>query len=163
MLIIVALLAALAPTTASASTSPVLWTKLMVGKEFVGEVNVEHDGNYLYVEYKVYTHWGGYCLLETNLHVATTLEGIPQANGNPLPGQFDYKGEHNCVREVTYKIPLDGWVPSVEKPLYIAAHSVVGNINDPEVEETGWGVRCGNLAKYAFPGNNWAAYILYPR
>ena len=63
LLIIVALLAALVPATASASTSPVLWTKLMVGKEFLGEVNVWHDDDNLYVNYKVYTHWGGIACL----------------------------------------------------------------------------------------------------
>ena len=105
---------------------------------------------------------GGYCLLETHLHVATTLEGIPQKNGNPRPGQFDYKGEHNCVGAVTYKIPLGGWVPNLDQRRYIAAHAVVGKTNDPLFDETGWGVVCEGLNNWAFPGNNWVAYIYYP-
>jgi hypothetical protein len=86
----------------------------------VGDVQVWNDGENLYVKYVVTdTDW---CLTETHLEVATELGEIPQVNGNPPPGQFTYEGEHDCVAEVEYKIPLS-WGPDTE--LLIAAHGVV--------------------------------------
>ena len=29
-------------------------------------------------------------MIESHLHIATSIDGIPQNNGNPPPGQFDY-------------------------------------------------------------------------
>ena len=86
----------------------------------VGDVNVWNDGDYLYVQYVVDAP--GWCLTETHLHVAMSMEAIPQKNGNPPPGQFDYKTEHACVTEYTYEIPLE-WTPCTD--LYIAAHADV--------------------------------------
>lgn len=96
-------------------------TELLAGQTIdVGEVLVWNDGNFLYVKYVVdAAYW---CLTETHLHVATSLEGIPQKKGNPPPGQFDYKGEHDCVTDYTYEIPLT-W--GVDTELFIAAHAVV--------------------------------------
>lgn len=90
-----------------------------------GDVNVWNDGDNLSVQYVT---TGGWCLTETHLHVATFMDGIPQRNGNPVPGQFDYPMEHDCVTQYTYTIPLDeGWVPC-ETYLYIAAHAVVQKV-----------------------------------
>ena len=47
-------------------------------------------------------------LTETHLHVADSLDDIPQKNGNPIPSQFEYKMEHQNVQEYTYIIPLQG-------------------------------------------------------
>jgi hypothetical protein len=88
----------------------------------VGEVLVWNDGNTLYVQYVVTAPW---CLTETHLHVFLDNIGytdVPQRNGNPPPGQFDYKEEHDCVEEYTYTIPL-AWDAGTE--LFIAAHAVV--------------------------------------
>jgi hypothetical protein len=96
---------------------------LVAGKNIdVGTVIVWNDADNLYVKYVIDdpTEW---CLTETHLHVATSLDGIPQKNGNPPPGQFDYKDEHDCVTEFLYTIPLTSW--SVDTLLYIAAHAVV--------------------------------------
>jgi hypothetical protein len=43
---------------------------------------------------------------ESHLHVNTSLEGIPQNNGGPTPGQFDHKEEDHDPRitEYTYEI-----------------------------------------------------------
>jgi hypothetical protein len=87
----------------------------------VGDVHVWNDGEYLYVEYVVTDE--EWCLTETHLEVAIALEDIPQKNGNPPPGQFTYKGEHDCVLGVTYTIPLGDWALGTE--LLIAAHGVV--------------------------------------
>jgi len=84
----------------------------------VGNVEVWNDTVNLYVKYVADDPW---CLTETHLHVATSLGVIPQKNGNPIPGKFDYKDEHDCVADCTYTIPLAG--PDVK--LFIAAHAVV--------------------------------------
>jgi len=66
-------------------------------------------------------------MLESHLHVAASLDGIdgiPQANGNPIPGQFDYGEDHGPrVTEYTYEIPWDRDRDNME--LYIVAHAVV--------------------------------------
>lgn len=85
-----------------------------------GDVLVWNDTGYLYVKYLTTEDW---CLTETHLHVADSLAGIPQKNGNPPPGKFDYAMEHDCVTEYTYPIDLNGWTPGTG--LYIAAHAVV--------------------------------------
>lgn len=94
-------------------------TNLIAGQyDDVGDVKVWNDDTNLYVQY-VTTNWK---MTETHLHVATSLDGIPQKNGNPPPGQFDYKMDHDPpVAEYTYIIPLS-WDPCTE--LYIAAHAV---------------------------------------
>ena len=89
----------------------------------VGDVLVWNDGDYLYVKYVITD--SDWCLTETHLHVFLDNDeytDVPQKNGNPPPGQFDYKEEHECVPDYTYEIPLI-WDP--EAPLFIAAHAVV--------------------------------------
>ena len=95
-------------------------TDLIAGQhEDVGDVSVWEDGHYLYVKYETTGSW---CLTKTHLHVATSLNGIPQVNGNPPPGQFTWQMPHDCVTEHTYAIELE-WAPGT--PLYIAAHAEV--------------------------------------
>jgi hypothetical protein len=96
-------------------------TTLFAGQDIdVGTVSVWNDEDYLYVEYVVDTEY--WCLTETHLHVAIPPENIPQKKGNPIPGKFDYKSEHDCVTNYTYEIPLT-WAPDTQ--LSIAAHAVV--------------------------------------
>jgi hypothetical protein len=125
---------------------------LYAGQHYlVGSVKVWNDADYLYVQYLVNDKkWR---ITETHLHVADSLEGIPQKNGNPPPGKFDYKGEHDCVTKVTYKIPLDCW--DCNDILYIAAHAVVGH------DETAWGCGPDGDGCLEFPGKNWATYLIY--
>ncbi|MHA2005638.1 MAG: hypothetical protein ACW960_16370 [Candidatus Thorarchaeota archaeon] len=53
----------------------------------VGEVRVWNDGDNLYVEFITEDGW---CLLETHLSVAESLDGIPQTKkNNPIPGHFE--------------------------------------------------------------------------
>lgn len=133
ILLVISLMLALLPVAVFAHTAddPFV-TDLTAGggniksAKDVGDVKVWNDGEHLFVEYVVTDdEW---CLVETHLEVATSLEDIPQRNGNPPPGKFSYKGEHDCVAEVTYSIPLS-WEPGTE--LVIAAHGVVqtGGIN----------------------------------
>ena len=161
LLIVVAVLAALVPAAVSAHTADhPLRAKLMAGQSiWAGLVEVWNDGVSLHVRYV--SKWGlGFCLNETHLHVATSLAGIPQNNGNPIPGKFDYKDDDlGCVHDIEYVIPLDGWEAGTD--LFIAAHAVVGRVDDPYFEETAWGALCGHLDRWGFPGRNWATYIPY--
>lgn len=110
---------------------PITTVTLYAGQTIpVGTVTVWNDGDYLYVEYETTDGWE---MTETHLHVATTLDGIPQTEetgkgkntgGNPIPGQFDWSMEHDPpVSDYLYTIPLDGW--DADTPLYIAAHAEV--------------------------------------
>jgi len=119
----------------------------------VGEVIAWNDEDFLYVKYVTTDDW---YITETHLHVADSLEGIPQTKkGNPIPGHFDYAECHDPpVQTYTYTIP---WTWSPGTTLYIAAHSVVVKIIDGDVvqEETAWG------EGEDFPGKNWATYFEY--
>lgn len=104
----------------------------------VGEVNIWDDGTNLYVEYHVTEP--GWCITETQMHVATTLAGIPQTKkGNPIPGQFDYKHEDlNCETPDSYQILLAD-IENLDcmDELYVATHAVVKNFVCTETNETG--------------------------
>ena len=92
----------------------------------VGDVNVCDDGTTLTVTYETTYPW---CLLETNLHVATSEEDIPQDEGGiPLPFQFDYGDDHDCDGMATFEIPLADIGDNVVSPgdtVVIAAHAEV--------------------------------------
>jgi len=96
-------------------------TDLIAGQFYdAGDVKVWNDGDYLYVKYVATGNWE---ITETHLHVAESMEEIPQKNGNPIPGQFDYKDEHDpAVAEFLYKID-NTW--DIDDELFIAAHAVV--------------------------------------
>jgi hypothetical protein len=91
----------------------------------VGNVLVWNDETTLFVQYVIDTaNWPLWGITQTHVHVATSMEGIPQENGNPPPGQFEYKFTHNYeVGPITIPIDLE-WDPCTE--LYIAAHADVG-------------------------------------
>jgi len=93
----------------------------VVGRDKVdiGDVLVWNDGANFYVKYLVED--SAYSLTETHLQVATAVSGIPQKNGNPIPGKFDLSEEHAGVSEYTYVIPLE-WAAGT--PVYVAAHGV---------------------------------------
>jgi hypothetical protein len=114
-------LAIAAPAGAESESDPFV-TELLAGQtEKVGEVQVWNDADFLYVKYVIDA--AGWCMTESHLAVATSLAGIPQKNGNPPPGQFPYKANHNpCVTEYTYQVPIT-WPAGAE--LFIAAHAVV--------------------------------------
>lgn len=126
----------------------------------VGEVIAWNDEDFLYVTYNTTDDW---YITETHLHVADSLEGIPQTKkGNPIPGQFDYGDEYDYddgMTTVTYTIP---WTWSPGTTLYIAAHAVVQKLIGYDEEgnpiyqiETAWG------DGEDFPGKNWATYFEY--
>lgn len=127
-------------------------TPLIASQHYTaGYVVVTNDADFLYVTYFIDIAYVR--LFETNLHVATSPEGIPQKNGNPIPGQFDYTTMHDrWVQLYTYEIPMDpDWTPGTD--LYIAAHATI----------TG---SCGQFATawgdgFEFPGKNWALGFVY--
>ncbi len=113
---------AFAPTAKAHTEGDPYVTDLIAGQYIdVGEVYVWNDGEHLYVKYATVNGWS---LGETHVHVATSLGDIPQMNGNPIPGHFEYSMGHDpLVTEYTYAIDLNSWAPSTE--LYIAAHADV--------------------------------------
>jgi len=134
-------------------------TNLIAGQNInVGTVTIEPGDGELLVTYEITEP--GWCMTESHLHVATAWEDIPQKNGNPVPGQFDYASYYDpCVTSDTYVIPAEeGWC--AEDYLYIAAHAVVrkqigvDEYGNPIYQiETAWGEGPN------FPGKNWAMYI----
>jgi hypothetical protein len=92
-------------------------TDLIAGQHHdAGEVLVWNDGNTLFVKFVAAEGWE---MKTTHLHVAEDEDDIPQKNGNPPPGKFDYKGEHDPpVTEITYEIEWDG-----DDDIVIAAHA----------------------------------------
>lgn len=85
----------------------------------VGEVEVWNEDGTLYVKYIIEDGW---CMTESHLQVADSKEDIPQTRtGNPKPGQFELKSEHDpCVEDYTYDLSWD-----MEIQPFVAAHAVV--------------------------------------
>ena len=72
----------------------------------VGQVTVCNDAEFLTVTYETKFPW---CVLRTNLHVASNLAGIPKIRllGTPNWLRFDFIEDVDCEGEVTFDIPLD--------------------------------------------------------
>lgn len=62
-----------------------------------GNVTVANDADQLCVTFQTTDGW---MIVETHLQLAPTVDGIPQKNGNPIPGQFDYKHEFDFEQGV---------------------------------------------------------------
>jgi hypothetical protein len=152
-------------TMLALTTSVAVATDLMADQVTpVGSVTVDNDAGNLYVTFD--TTGGDWSLTEIHVAVGSVVADIPQKNGNPIPGKFDYKDElETPVQTYTCTIPLDGLSTSG----VIAAHAVVempllDENGDPLVdengeplylEETAWGAGTG------FDGANWATYFTY--
>jgi hypothetical protein len=119
-----------------------------------GNVKVWNDATNLYVQFNTSGDW---VITQTHVAVATSLAGIPQKNGNPVPGLFPYKEVHDpAVTTYTYTIPLGSWEAGQE--LYIATHAALALLDENGnviQTETGWGFGPN------FPGRNWATYLMY--
>ncbi|MCR3921328.1 MAG: CalY family protein [Firmicutes bacterium] len=109
-------------------------TRLLAGQhDHCGDVEVWLQDNALHVKYKLKA---GYKLLETHLAVATDVDDIPtNANGNPPPGQFPFKKQHNYVSEYTYVIPGSY---TAGQTLMLAAHAVVSCQTDSTINNISW-------------------------
>ena len=133
LVLLLATFSAILPGLALAHTAGDPYVTDLIAGQFydVGDVYVWNDGSNLYVKYKTSA---GYYMSETHLAVETSLDDIPQKNGNPPPGQFQYSSEHDpMVDELIYTIPIT-W--DVGEELFIAAHAVVcwGGISSIELE-----------------------------
>ena len=133
------------PALAFSEGDPLIVDLIAGQNEVAGNIKVWDDGSSLFVSYEIFEPW---CLTETHLAVASSVDEIPQSNGNPVPGQFPYKNSHKCATNFLYKIPLDNNVCT----LYIAAHAAVKR---PGSNETAWG------SGLDFPGKNWGTYFTY--
>jgi hypothetical protein len=120
----------------------------------VGDMKVWNDETAVYVKYEVTA--AGWCITETHLEVATSLAGIPQKNGNPVPGQFSNNSVNGvssgCVTEHTETTALNHWTPGTN--LFIAAHAKIFSLATGKYA-TAWG------AGIRFPGKTWATYFLF--
>jgi hypothetical protein len=96
------------------------YAELYAGQhELVGRVTVKEEGDFYVIRYEMDA---GFCLKETHLEVVGDPGDFPMSGGgNPPPGQFTYKGYHDCETDIEYKVPLTDF----EGPIYIAAHAVV--------------------------------------
>jgi hypothetical protein len=142
VLIAVSLMLALFPAMTSAHTEeePFI-TDLIAGggneasAMNVGDILVWNNADTLYIKYVITdAEW---CITETHLQVAASLDDIPQKNGNPIPGKFEENDEHDCVTEVpyTYDLTERGW--NTDDDLFIAAHAVIQSFvgyEDPNMD-----------------------------
>jgi hypothetical protein len=100
-------------------------TDLIAGQHTViGKVTVSTDGQSMKVVYELTEpNWG---IVQTHLSVKGTWEEIPQAgNGNPIPGQFELKNNHNKIIGYVYEnIDVSAW-----SQVSIAAHCKVQQLS----------------------------------
>ena len=140
-----ALAPALWPSDAAAHTCDAPFsTDLIAGQTIdAGEFEVCNDDTTLTVTYEATFPW---CLLKTDLHVATSKSGIPQnKNGHPTPGKFAYGEEYGgCLDgKASFEIPLDDIGDGVEPEdtVFIAAHAEVEHEDGREEGTWGKGTR----------------------
>lgn len=119
-MLLVSSFALVMPTSAAGEALPDVYN-LHVGKDqtVVGTVQVWNDADNLYIKYAMAAGWA---MTETHLSVATSLEGIPQRNGSPVPERFEFAEIHDSATEYTYTIS-NTWATSTN--LYLAAHASV--------------------------------------
>ena len=146
------------PSDAAAHTCDAPFsTDLIAGQTIdAGDVKVCNDATTLTVTYEATFPW---CLLKTDLHVATSKSGIPQnKNGHPTPGKFAYGEEYGgCLDgKASFEIPLDDIGAGVEPEdtVFIAAHAEVEH--EDGREEGAW----GKGTRFVERGP-WAMYFTY--
>jgi hypothetical protein len=96
----------------------------------VGYVNVYSTANLAtpgnpndYTIFATYNVSSGFCISETHLSIQLQAAGVPQRNGNPIPGQFEHKDGGGCMTTVSYSKVVD--LGPVDNGVVIAAHAVV--------------------------------------
>ena len=141
------------PALANIETDP-REVNLWAGNDHLaGIIEVWNDATELHV---TYTTLNGWMLAETHLAVAQSVSGIPQVNGNPVPGQFSWKTEHDpAVFSYEYVINLEDAGLAAGDEVCIATHAAVIM---GDWEETAWSADC---PPFRFHGNNWAWYFRY--
>lgn len=135
---------------AASANGPVGIALLAGQHQVAGSVHVTNDSENLYIEFVPDDAW---CIVETHVHVAHTLDGFPLVGRwrTPAPGQFDFKTDHSCEPPYEYTIALGDF--DVQQDLIIAAHA---KLSDGAVTETAW----ADGTRFAAQGN-WATYFTY--
>lgn len=83
-----------------------------------GDIVIWNDADNLYVKYTVISPW---TMTATQLQISDSVDEVPQANGNPIPGQFMLVDLHYpAVTEWQYVVPL---TVKAKTSLVIAAHA----------------------------------------
>ncbi len=113
----------------------------------VGTVNVWNDTeDNLYVKYIITDP--DWCLTETHLAVATTLNNIPQKNGNPIPGKFSYQcnyDEDAIPAQWVFKIKKGGALNAFCDAAYLEVPCLTEITYIIPLSEIGEGVECEEL------------------
>jgi hypothetical protein len=107
------------------------------GAKDVGDIYIWKDADTLYVEFDLIPAgptdpWEQWYLTETHVAIALNPADFPQAQGNPIPGKFKYKQEHDFASGYIVEIPLNG----ITGQFYVAAQAVVcqlGNLEGFEI------------------------------
>ena len=107
------------------------------GAKDVGDIYIWKNADTLYVEFDLTPAdptdpWEQWYLTETHVAIALNPNDFPQARGNPIPGRFRYKQEHNFASGYIVEIPLKG----ITGQFYVAAQAVVcqlGNLEGFEI------------------------------
>lgn len=110
--------------------------RLLAGQHMeVGSVTVTNNDDFLYVTYS--TEGFGWTITETHLHIGNDKEDFPFAGrtSNPVPGNFDYTGNHDFLTEVTYTVEKEK-LPELQANglFYIAAHAVVNGGSTEDID-----------------------------
>ncbi|MDN3654251.1 hypothetical protein QWZ08_01360 [Ferruginibacter paludis] len=135
---------------------PATTVSLIAGQHIdAGTISVSNDNDFIYV---TYTTANGYLLTQTHLYVGD-CEGIPvNKKGNPVPGQFPYKGTQNYTTTFTCKVPVTAI--GLGQCGCIAAHAVVvkldaaGRVTDAQ---TAWGAG----SEISTTAGNWGTKMNY--
>jgi hypothetical protein len=101
-----------------------------VGKVIVTDNGyTEPDGTKVSATKLYITYNSVWYMSATHLEVRLDPRDVPQSNGNPIPGRFSYKKDHNPpVTNYTYEVSLTSSLAGAK--LYIAAHADVCTVGE---------------------------------
>jgi len=119
--------------------------------EQLGQLSVRNDRRNIYISVQA---TGDRCLSASDLEVATSLAGIPQENGSPLPALFTYHSQQTqCTQKLEFVVPQTEAYKFAEK-LFLAVRAVTQNPQGGEPDE-GW-TTC-----FPFPAEDGTGYCNY--
>ncbi len=132
----------------------------------VGDVLVCDDGGYLSVG-AIMGNWDGatfeptgWTVLDAHLHVALAAADMPQKNGNPRPGKFDFQ-----YGDGEWDVEGGGWEIELTSAMQTAG-SVAIALHLEVVNDQGTGGPADDVyesvwADGDFDGRNWATHFIY--
>jgi len=128
-------------------------TAFLAGQDTeIGTITIsqESESNHIDVEFETIGDWH---MVKTHLDFNLDADDIPQANGNPKLGQFDFKNDHDPkVQEYNYEINDSSF--TCDNTYFFAAHADAQRYSGGEMvqEDGAWGDGTD------FGGANWATY-----